>query len=623
MKRNGINFCITLISVLSFLGCSSAFYSSKKAIPEDTLVEEAVQTEEAVAQPTKYPDEESVLEKVLAYYDDAQAAYEDVDFGLAESKIDSAFVLISSVDIDSIQDEDLVGRFKNAVFSLGKSLGTILSDSEKISQEDYTSWIEELENIEDFKSGRWTDEELRKIVLKISLKSDMPIEYNEQVKKAIYFFQTNRRKEMTTWLRRSGRYLPLIRQILTEEGLPQDMAYLSMIESGFNPNAYSRARCVGLWQFFYATGKLYGLDRDEWVDERKDPIKSTKAAAKHLNDLYQLYNDWNLTMAAYNCGPARITRQFQQTPDINYWEMKLPTETKSYVPFFMAALIIAKEPELFGFEKIEYDPPLEFDTVEVHPYTNLKRIAEQTSVSLEELRDLNAELRRDYTPAGKEMYHLRIPKGAKETFLAEYAKIEPEKYVPPRVSGYSVRRGDTLSGIAQRFGVSVTSLMNANNLRNAHRLSVGQRLKIPGGKEEYVASAVSDKSDDVVVSKEKTDVYVVRKDDSLGLVATKFKTSVSVLQSLNKMGKSTKIYVGQRLIVPGSGSSGALAQKSDSSRSTDAPEQITYVIQEGDSLYDIARTYNVDYKDLILWNKIKDHRKIQPGQSIIIKKTKG
>ncbi|MBN1290210.1 MAG: LysM peptidoglycan-binding domain-containing protein [Candidatus Latescibacteria bacterium] len=631
MKTNRFNFYIAILSVLLFVSCSSL--KNLKNVSDSGKTESSEVTEEVAAIDSvdvenRYAEEEVLLEKVLQYHAEAQTAHEYLDFGFAETKIDSAFVLISSVNLDAIEDEDLALRFKNAVFTLGKELGMIIHESEIISKENYTEWIDEIDNFDDFKNGKWTDEELRKIVLKISLKSDIPLDYNEQVKKAIYFFQTNRRDEMAKWLRRSGKYLPLIKEILAEEGVPQDIAYLSMVESGLNPNAYSRARAVGLWQFMYSTGRLYGLKRDEWIDERRDPEKSTRAAAKHLNDLYKMYKDWFLAMAAYNCGPGRVTRQVTRTPDIEYWDMSLPRETQGYVPFFMAALVIAKEPDLFGFENVEYEPPYEYETVEVHPYTSLGIAAKSAGVTIDELRNLNAELIKDHAPAGQKKYSLKIPKGTKSKFLVEYAKHQPEKYTPPRVSTYYVKGGDTLSNIARKFGVSVTNLKNANNLKNVHQLNVGQRLRIPGSNDQYADVSVNSASIPVADTRS----YKVQENDTLGIIAEKFRTNVATLQSLNNMGKRTTIFKGQTIVVPETGAKKApVAQSTQASPNNTivsasidtTPAQITYIIQEDDTLYEIAQKYGVDYKDIMLWNKISNHRTIKPGQKIVIKRTKG
>jgi len=630
LKLYGFNTCVIFIGVISVLGCSSSVKLRNSTAVENTEAKKISVQETAhdslITEKTenRYENEEMVLENILQYYADAQTAHEYLDFGFAETMIDSAFVLLNNIDFASIEDDDLTLRYKDVVFALGRELGMIVHETELISKEDYTSWIDELENYDDFKNGKWTDEELRKIVMKISLKSDMPVDFNDKVIKAIHYFQTNRRNEMIKWMRRSGRYLPLVRKILAEEGLPQDLVYLSMIESGFNPKAYSRARAVGLWQFIYSTGRLYGLTRNEWVDERRDPVKATRAAARHLNDLYKMYNDWNLALAAYNWGPTRITRQVKKTPDIDFWDMNMPRETRNYVPFFMAALIISKEPDLFGFENIDYEKPFEFDTVSVHPYTSLSTMSKFAGVSVDELRDLNVELRKGRTPAGKKMYALKIPVGTKDKFLAEYAKYDPEKYTPPSVSAYRVRRGDTLSGIARKFGVRLSYLMNANNLRNANRLSVGQTLKIPGSNFSATASAKANTN----VSRENATVYRIKKNDTLGTISEKFKTTVSTLQKLNRMGRRTRIYVGQTILVTGAQSANASPSKSQASsgRSLTAaidttPGRITYVIRKNDTLYEIAQKYGVNFKDIMRWNKITNHRTIKPGQKIIIKRT--
>ena len=629
---------MSLTIVLGAYGCSTpatrtASVDEQTILPPVAVVEVPDDEQE---ENILYPAEEELLQRILNYYDDAVVAHDQLDFGLAETKVDSALVLIRQIDIDQVEDEGLVSRFKSAVFSLGRERGLIISESEEIAQQDYTSWLDELDNIENFKSGRWTDEDLRKIVMRVALKSDVPIEYNERVKKAIYFFQTNRRKEMVKWLGRSGKYISLMQEIFDEEGLPHDLVYLSMIESGFNPKAYSRAHAVGLWQFIYSTGKLYGLKRNEWIDERKDPVKATRAAARHLKDLYEMYGDWNLVFAAYNCGPARINRLFRANPNISYWDINLPRETQGYVPFFMAAVIISKEPEIFGFENIEPDDPMEYDVVEAHPYTPLKVIAQSAGCTEADIKDLNAEILRDRTPVGKETYEVRIPKDTRNAFLTAYASYSPEKYQPPRVSTYRVRRGDTPSTIARRFGVSVSSLMRANNIRNPRKLRIGQRLNIPGTVATASTSGSSGSTVAVtpVVSRDDAVKYKVQRNDTLGIIAERFHTNVATIQTLNKMGRSTRIYLGQSILVPKQNSQVGESASNQTAESTSKPvasgnslsatqsDHVIYVIKKGDSLYEIAQNYGVSYKDIMVWNKIRNHRQIKPGQEIIIK-TKG
>ncbi|HUT62622.1 MAG TPA: LysM peptidoglycan-binding domain-containing protein, partial [Anaerolineae bacterium] len=552
-----------------------------------------------------YLVEETLLSQIMQYYDEALIAIDDGDFGLAETKIDSAATLSIDVDLTTIKDQSLALRYRSTLASLFKEYGRILRETERINREDPMAWLDELSatDPEQFKNGKWTDEELRNIVKKISLRCDVPLDYNQNVKNAIYFFQTEKRDEVTKWLKRSGRYLTLIQEIFKEEGLPLDMAYLSMIESGFNPKAYSRAQASGLWQFIYSTGRLYGLQRNSWLDERRDPIKSTKAAAQHLNDLYKLYGDWKMAMAAYNCGPTRVTRQYQSGID-DFWSMSLPRETMNYVPSYMAALVISKAPELFGFGNIEYEALMEYDTVDIYPYMDIADAARCAGVKLEEIKDLNPELLGNRTPAGKNTYPLRIPKDTTERFLGEFAKIPPNKYTPPKVDTYIVKRNDTLSEISKKFGVSLTSLMAANNLssRDASRLRIGQELKIPGSTTKTSSPSqiqrVSSAQKPIRVSPENTFTYTVKKNDNLWLIAQTYRTNIATLQALNNMRNSTRIITGQKILVPQYQGSGNVTQSNTISNATVEFEQITYIIQKNDTLYEIARKYGVTYGEI-------------------------
>ena len=613
----------TCMLLMVIIGCTTPFMKSKKVIKGDdveVVEEKADETvDKAVNETTEqvqvhqdktspYEEEEALLQQIFDNYDEAVAAYQGGNFGLAETKIEKAFMLFGPVNLTLIEDETLVARFEEALTMLGQEFGKILSESAIIAEEDPMAWIEEID-AEQFRSGKWTDEELKKIVLKIAVKCDVPIEYNKKVRNAIYYFQNGGKKAMVKWLQRSGRYLPMIREILEEEGVPLDMAYLSMIESGFNPRAYSRQRAVGLWQFIYSTGKIYGLKRNEWIDERKDPVKSTKAAAKHLNDLYEKTDDWNNVMAAYNCGARRITRQLKKTENLEYWDMQLPRETRNYVPSFMAAVIIAKAPEIFGFDNVERDAPLEFDTVEVHPYTSLKTIAKCGGYDIEALKNLNPELLKGRIPPGKDMYQLKIPKATKETFLAEYAKVPVEKYQPPRVTSIRVRHGDTFSTIARRNHVSIRSLRAANpQIRNINKLRIGQRIYLPG----YGVAETNSASTALNYSSGDTFKYTVRKNDTLGTIAEKYKTNIRTLQALNNMGRRTRIYAGKKILVPVANSS--KKEKIAKARSG----RITYVVQKNDTIYEIGKKYGVNYRKIMEINNIRNHRRIQPGQVLII-----
>ena len=619
LKDSKCTYPTIFLLIVLIIGCASPAFKKQVKIEDETPVfvdevsETSVLPDSSYSYVTtySYENEEALLEEILYNYDEALIAHQNGNYGLAETKIDDALVLSQQVNLDEIKDESLVLRFKDAIFLIAQELGKILNESSIIAEEDPMAWLEEL-NAEQFKSGQWTDEELEKIVMKIAVTADVPIEFNKQVRNAIYYFQNGGKEDMAKWMKRSGRYIPLLRKILAEEGIPEDMVYLSMIESGFSTKAYSRARAVGLWQFIYSTGKIYGLNRNQWIDERRDPVKSTKAAAKHLNDLYKESDDWNNVMAMYNSGPSRIRRQMKNTENIEFWDLQLPRETKNYVPSFMAAVVISKAPEIFGFDNIERDPPFEYDTVEVHPYTSLKTAAKYSGIDITEIRELNPEILRDRVPPGENKYTLRIPKGSKDTFLSEYVKAPVEKYEPPRLSSVRVGRGDTFSGIADRHRVSISRLRAANtHITNINRLQIGQRINIPG------TTTRSTNYQSITVSRDDAFGYTVRKNDTLGILAQRYKTTVRTLQALNNMGTRTRIYVGQKLLLPQNKDSAQSKQQQITDVGTG---KIIYIIQKNDTIYEIAQRYGVDYRKIKEINKIKDHRKIQPGQKLIIEK---
>jgi hypothetical protein len=261
-----------------------------------------------------------------------------------------------------------------------------------------------------------------------TLKTDVPVARNKEVRAYLVYFSTERKQVIQQYLARSTRYLPLIQEIFQEHGLPEDLAYLAMIESGFNPYAYSPAHAAGMWQFISGTARRYGLEINNYVDERRDPVKSTHAAAKYLLDLYKQFGSWYLAAASYNCGENRVQREIDSSNHKNFWELSanrcLPNETKNYVPQMIAATIIAKNPEKFGFSRVPYLPPLQFDTVKVNEPTSLKAVSIACNVPPEEISLLNPELRKGTTPPAT--FALKIPKNSKELFNRniQVARIE-------------------------------------------------------------------------------------------------------------------------------------------------------------------------------------------------------
>ncbi|MFZ5447485.1 MAG: transglycosylase SLT domain-containing protein [Thermodesulfobacteriota bacterium] len=272
------------------------------------------------------------------------------------------------------------------------------------------------------------------------VKFDVPIQMNKQVRAYLVYFSTERKAVITRYLARSTRYLPMIQEIFQEAGLPEDLAYLAMIESGFNNKAYSPAAACGMWQFIKGTGLRYGLVIDSYVDERRDPEKATRAAAKYLLDLYKQFGSWYLAAASYNCGEGRVQRELNQSNHKNFWELSanmcLPTETKNYVPQMIAATIIAKNPEKFGFKNVPYLPPLKVDKVKVNETTSLTAAAVAVNVPKEELAALNPELLRGITPPGTPSYNLNLPANSKELFTKNITLARIEH---PAVASHPIR----------------------------------------------------------------------------------------------------------------------------------------------------------------------------------------
>lgn len=299
------------------------------------------------------------------------------------------------------------------------------------------------------------------------------------VKKSITFFTEMIKNRFSLWLSRSGKYLDLMKDILRAKNLPEDIAFLPLIESGFNPIAYSVARAVGPWQFITATAKRYGLKIDWWRDERRDPVKSTVAAADYLKDLYNMFGTWSLAMAAYNAGEGKILKALNKTKKNDFWELLstkyIKKETKEYVPRFIAARMIAANPDEYGFDKIDYHPPFEYDEVVINHPLDLDLAAKFADTSVDVIRELNPELRRWSTPPGESSYSLRIPVGKKETFLKNLSETPQEKWFS--IEKYKVKKGDTIKKIAKKTGIPVTVILELNN--GLRILKVGDTISLP------------------------------------------------------------------------------------------------------------------------------------------------
>jgi len=442
----------------------------------------------------------------------------------------------------------------------------------------------------------------------------IPLNMNSHVEKALNLLKGRNRKFFLNAYRRSGKYRPAIVKALKEAGLPEELSWLPLIESGFKVKALSSARALGMWQFIASTGYKYGLKRDRWVDERMDPEKSTKAAIAYLKDLHQIFGDWYTVLAAYNCGEGRVLRVIK-TQRVNYldhfWDLygKLPSETAFYVPKFLAVLHILNDPKAHGFTLPPVDKEIETEAVTMNKQVSLKTMAKHIGVSYKVLRELNPELRRNSTPPRP--YAFRVPIGKGSVLLAALDKIP--KWHPP-VAAYvthRVKRGETLSGIARKYRTSVSAIMARNHLRSRSYLKTGWKLKIPTRvRYAYAGQSPAPRPSSKKVNKRPKkptlSKYRVRKGDSLWKIANRFNTTTKTIQSLNGL-RNSRLSIGQVLVI----------SKSSAGYSVIGTEM--YTVRKGDSPYIIAQKHQMDLAELLRMNRLTPRSTIFPGQTLSVK----
>ena len=370
----------------------------------------------------------------------------------------------------------------------------------------------------------------------------IPLVRTTTVDQFINYFKIKGKKQFQIWLDRKHEYGGLINEILTEQELPEELVNLAMIESGLNPKAFSRASAAGIWQFIYSTGKIYDLKRDWYVDERRDPIKSTYAACAHLKDLFEEFDHWYLALAAYNSGSGRVHRAMRLHQTSDFWQLHtLPRETRNYIPYYLAAAIIARNPEEYGFETYskKRKAPFEFDTVELEKSADLSVLARSAGTSLKTMQYYNPELRQSATPQNGP-YTLRIPKGTANKFTANFNALPEVQRFAPQYIVHKVRRGESLSTISKKYKVSIHDVAAVNKIRNRHKISIGQKLTIP------IRGAYA--SHDGPPGHIKV-VYTVRKGDTLGHIAEDYGTRAVKIRRWNNLAYGQYIYPGQKLVL--------------------------------------------------------------------------
>lgn len=381
----------------------------------------------------------------------------------------------------------------------------------------------------------------------------IPMVLNKRVRWFINYFKGPHRKNFERYLIRSGRYSELIRKILREEGVPEDLFYIAMIESGFNPWAHSKAHAVGIWQFMGATAKRYGLKIGSHIDERRDPEKSTRAAARYFKDLHRVFRSWDLAQAGYNAGEGRVRRGLRRLNRLkrkkDFWSLAkaryISRETRNFVPKFIAAAIIGSNPEAHGFKNLKYEEPLSFEKVHVPKKTYLWWIEEKAGVSIKDIKNLNPSLRRGSTPPNYHDFRLRVPLGTSERVVAAV-----KSYSRRALNGrkYEVGKGDTLGGIAAEFGTSLASLIELNGISDPNRINIGDELILPGG--PYSKKAVQASSETLRESSDKRrSIHVVNPGDTIWHLSKRYKIKMKNLLAWNQLSRDGQIRPGDKVLL--------------------------------------------------------------------------
>ncbi len=498
---------------------------------------------------------------------------------------------------------------------------------------------QELDALE--RTGSWVDN--KQAPAEEIQKYDFPVVVNKQVEMYLQLFQGKQKKYFKRWLARSGRYMPMIHRELEKAGLPKDLGYLAMIESGFNQRAYSRARAVGLWQFMLATGRDYHLRVDSYVDERRHALKSTRAAVAYLKDLHQQFDDWHLAVAAYNGGQGKIGKGLKRYNVNSFWELAekryLGLETKRYVPKLIAAIIIAKEPEKYGFDNIVYEKPMQYDSIEVAPGMSIDALALITGDSKSELRLLNQELKTDRAPLNRSDYIANIPKGS-----ASLARKNMSRLHSVVKTGYKTHitgQNETLGGICRKYKINTTTLLKVNNLRSG-KLRQGQRLRIPYSLVDYQllpenGSAIASAGDSLVL-------HTIKRGETISRIATKYSVPEELIAEWNGLKNIHSIRAGQQLALyiiehgaaAAAGSANALASETTKNNAAGHPIVLAgnkktppaaaeednsfswYRVRTGDTLWKISRRFNTSPKLIKAWNNL-DSNLIHPGSELKLK----
>jgi len=520
------------------------------------------------------------VSKLKALVEAAEQASAAGDEETASDRVDEIEAMIASWSVESLKRPDIAPWLERM-----KVIEESLEDDEETPSEDDSLRIPtEVVTL--------AGEELKKEVEQVILAEqgavfDFPIDLNDKVLTWVRIFSTDRKGFIEGALSRGTRYLPMVRQIFAEEGVPQDLAYLAVIESGFKNTAKSRAKAVGMWQFIRSTGRIYGLTGNAWVEERRDPAKSARASARYLRNLYESSGDWYLALVGYNAGPLTTERAIRNLGTRNFWDLArsrwLRVETKNYVPELLAAILVGRNPERYGLQLYPL-PPFAFETVEVDKMTSLSILANYAGTQVDVLKDLNPELLRSTTPPGR--YTLRVPPGTGGATARALARIPSGQRLD--FDHYVIKQGDTLRSVASRFNVTPEDLLSANGITKA-KFKAGRRIQVPPAAPQPV-----DTKDLVAMSPERA--RTERPVDPLPAIPTETEPE----QIVPPQPAAPPAPVTAPSIEPVAGAK-------------------FHLVKQGETLFSIGIRYGIDPKQLGKWNKIKKNR-IVVGQRLRLQK---
>ena len=594
---------LALLLIFFGFGCQQAQMAGTKPVTQNTFtaqesVEDGRTASETLGQSTPDDPQSNIA---VAHSTDAEACPEKGSGDIAsekpsgQSKIDQALELCNYA-----QEMWEEGNLDEAISNLDSAYFLILEIDHHASPE----LSQQKEDVRYLISKRILEIYASRQIVVAGKHEEIPITLNTHVKNEIKRLTGPERKFFIQSLERSSIYRPFITQELKKAGLPEEISWLPLIESGYKLRALSSARALGLWQFIPSTGHKFGLSRNYYVDERMDPEKSTLAAIAYLKELHNLFGDWTTALAAYNCGEFRVLRTIRRQK-INYldnfWDLyqNLPRETARYVPRFLATVHIVNNLDKYNIKITSPKAPIDYKTFEIKKQVRLSDIAKEINVSTNTLKALNPELRHALLPP--ETYALKIPARSADLFLAKLDKIKTTYTPPPMYVRHRVRRGDTLSAIAKKYRTSVSAISRCNNISKSHRIIAGKILKIPtrnypgGG---YTAG----KAAKTVIPPGKTVTYKVRRGDNLWIIANKFSTTTKQIMAQNRLSNTT-LHIGQKLKI--------------SSR-TPQRGTGTYKVKSGDSPFLIAKKHNMTLNRLLALNQLSKRSKIYPGQRLIV-----